>query len=129
MVNLKEETINVLKIHGKTLSDIIWFGNDKVELTGSLELALDFDYYEKYGTQEVLVDLILVGNDFWLERHEYDGSEWWEYKTYPERPEMKTLLGSRILGITGRIRYILNDEYSDEFSLIKRAEFETGEVN
>lgn len=22
----------------------------------------------------------------WLERHEYDGSEWWEYKTMPTEP-------------------------------------------
>lgn len=31
--------------------------------------------------------LIVVGKDFWLERHEYDGSEWWEFKSIPMEPE------------------------------------------
>lgn len=31
--------------------------------------------------------LTLVGEDFWLERKEYDGQEWWEYKTTPIKPE------------------------------------------
>jgi hypothetical protein len=31
--------------------------------------------------------LEIVGDDWWLERHEYDGAEWWEYKTKPSMPE------------------------------------------
>ena len=30
---------------------------------------------------------MVVGNNWWLERHEYDGSEWWEYKQFPVKPE------------------------------------------
>lgn len=26
---------------------------------------------------------MVVGDDWWLERHEYDGSEWWEFKRLP----------------------------------------------
>ena len=33
------------------------------------------------------MDLLIVGKDFWLERVEYDGSEWWEFKTMPREPE------------------------------------------
>ena len=43
----------------------------------------NFEYNDGYGIEEINTDLILVGKDFWLERHEYDGSEWWEYKSMP----------------------------------------------
>jgi hypothetical protein len=33
--------------------------------------------------------LQLVGETFWIERAEYDGSEWWEYKEIPKRPSCK----------------------------------------
>ena len=33
------------------------------------------------------MDLIVVGKDFWIERHEYDGSELWEFKRMPEEPK------------------------------------------
>jgi hypothetical protein len=36
---------------------------------------------------EIDMGLIVVGKDFWLERHEYDGSEWWEFKSIPMEPE------------------------------------------
>ena len=41
------------------------------------------EYNDRYGLEEINTKLILVGKDFWLERHEYDGSEWWEYKSMP----------------------------------------------
>lgn len=43
-------------------------------------------YDNSYGTQE-LFGIIWMNNGDWLERHEYDGSEWWEYKTCPDIPE------------------------------------------
>jgi len=43
-------------------------------------------YYNSYGTQE-LFGIVWMNNGDWLERHEYDGSEWWEYKTCPDIPE------------------------------------------
>lgn len=39
------------------------------------------------GTEEVATDLLVVGDGWWLERHEYDGSEWWEHKALPAKPE------------------------------------------
>lgn len=39
---------------------------------------------EGYGAPEVATDLLVVGADFWLERCEYDGSEWWEFKQMPK---------------------------------------------
>lgn len=41
-------------------------------------------YDDGYGAPEVAEDLLVIGADFWLERHEYDGLEWWEFKQMPE---------------------------------------------
>ena len=32
------------------------------------------------------MSLVVVGKDFWLERNNYDGSEWWEFKQVPVEP-------------------------------------------
>jgi len=50
-------------------------------------------YDSGYGGQE-LFGTIWMKNGDWLERGEYDGSEWWEYKTCPEIPAelLKTTL-------------------------------------
>ena len=47
---------------------------------------LDFEYDNGYGMQE-LGGLVWFDDNSWLERREYDGSEWWEYKQYPKIPE------------------------------------------
>lgn len=46
---------------------------------------LDFEYEEGYGGQE-LFGTVWFLNGTWMERGEYDGSEWWEYKTCPKIP-------------------------------------------
>ena len=46
----------------------------------------DFEYDNGYGWIEIPSDLIIVGKDFWLERREYDGAEWWEFVTAPIEP-------------------------------------------
>jgi hypothetical protein len=117
MRNLKKETEELLKEYNKNLKDIIWFGCKEVELVGDLEKVLDFQYDSGFGSQEVLEDLILVGKDFWLERHEYDGSEWWEYKNIPLRPKMKVELGLRNLKVDENAEKIYDDE--DFYSLVK----------
>ena len=50
------------------------------------ELA-DREYDAGYGGEEVAEDLIVVGDDCWLERHSYDGAEWWEEKKMPVKPK------------------------------------------
>jgi hypothetical protein len=121
MINLLKETKEILKKNNKKLGDIAWFGSKKDELKGELEQLLNFEYNNGFGCQEVFKDLILVGKDFWLERHEYDGSEWWEYKTQPERPKETHELGIRNLKIDYETaRLISEDEDYDYYpSLIK----------
>ena len=48
--------------------------------------ALDFEYDDGYGTQE-LHGLIWLSNGNWLSRWEYDGSEGWQNNSLPEIPE------------------------------------------
>ena len=53
----------------------------------AFEKIADFEYWPHSNTTgiDVPADLIIVGEDWWLERHEYDCSEWWEYKTLPTK--------------------------------------------
>ena len=48
--------------------------------------SLDFEYDEDYGLQE-LSGTIWLKDGTWCTRDEYDGSEWWDYKSLPEIPE------------------------------------------
>lgn len=47
-----------------------------------LETLAAIDYNEGYGSQE-LFGTIVFKNNTWLERAEYDGSEWWERRKLP----------------------------------------------
>ena len=86
MVNLLEETVEVLEEYGKTLEDIEWIGGEDFSISKQRFIILANSLYDNgFGGQEVAKDLVLVGNGFWLERKEYDGSEWWEYKELPIR--------------------------------------------
>ena len=91
MRNLKDETIEMLREHGKSEKDVVWTGTDTEEIPIELFWKYADKYYDDgYGGNEVNSRLLVVGNDWWLERHEYDGAEWWEYKQLPERPKEKT---------------------------------------
>lgn len=96
MQNLYNETLGILKENGKTESDVVWFGqllnsDNAVEYPREkFKAFLDFNYESGYGIPEVDEYLYIVGHDWWLERHEYDGLEWWEYKTLPNRPTTVT---------------------------------------
>ena len=98
MINLLEETKRILQVHGKSLKDIVWLGTEDEEISLSTFIKnADIEYYSGYGRNEVNLDLVIVGEDFWLERAEYDGSEWWEYKEMPTRPSKKALNTKRLI--------------------------------
>ena len=86
-MNAKQELLEELETHNKTIDNIVaiivTYEPDckHVRKIKSLE-ELDFNYYNGYGGQE-LDGYVLLDDQDWLERHEYDGSEWWEYKKYP----------------------------------------------
>ena len=97
-MNLKNETLQILNENGKRLEDVRWVGCNDFSIPVPLfwELA-NQEYDSGFGAQEVAFDLVVVGNDFWIERHEYDGSEWWEFKERPLMPKevryVRTLIG------------------------------------
>jgi len=89
MSNLLRETIKELQDRGKSPKDVLWCGSKEFGYFGwrDFEEVANVIYCNDFGGEEVATDLLIVGKDFWLERHEYDGMEWWEYKILPAKPE------------------------------------------
>ena len=86
--NLLKETLEALWQHGKKSSDVKWCGTENGWCTWDEFAAVaDVEYESGYGATKVAKDLVIVGEDWWLERREYDGSEWWEFKTLPTKPK------------------------------------------
>lgn len=84
MTNLLQETLEVLKSNGKSPDDVIWVGDRAKKTTWSnFESISNFQYDSGYGGNEIAGSLLVVGKDWWLERYEYDGAEWWEFKEHP----------------------------------------------
>lgn len=85
--NLLIETLQTLAYNGKTTQDVKWVGSKDGEYSIDWDsfaiIAGDTNYDSGFGTVYVNSDLVIVGSDWWLERYEYDGSEWWEFKKLP----------------------------------------------
>lgn len=83
--NLLQETIEILDRHGLSLDDIRFIHTTYGDFVPSMggRKFLNVDYDASYGSVHIDLNLKLVGDDWWLERHEYDGSEWWEFKKLP----------------------------------------------
>ena len=89
-MNLLRETIEELKENKKKEKDVLWVGSKDNYITwNEFKKIADIEYDNGYGGQEIAMDLLIVGKDFWLERQEYDGSEWWEFKETPCKPKAK----------------------------------------
>jgi len=88
-MNLLKETRDILQVEGHAPSDIVWIGTEKWGWFTWEEFSsvANVEYHDGYGSACVPMGLLVVGEDWWLERGEYDGSEWWEYKTLPKKPE------------------------------------------
>jgi len=111
-MNLFEETTEVLEKNNKSWDDVEFISTSVRDSSGPRELNLETflniakktDYDEGFGASEISLNLYVVGEDWWLERYEYDGSEGWRYKEKPQRPrkkinEAKALLLDENLGI------------------------------
>lgn len=93
MPNLLEETLGCLARNGKSTSDVHWVESSSKEPVSfswdEFASLASFEYDDGYGGNNIPLSLKIVGDDWWLERGEYDGSEWWEFKTLPIKPEYK----------------------------------------
>lgn len=88
MTEFIKETVGRLKDIGFEESDVLWVGSRDGEFAMNWadfkEKFKNIKYYAGYGTQEIAADLVVVGDNWWLEREEYDGAECWAYKKYPK---------------------------------------------
>ena len=88
--NLLKETIDILREYNKSLDDVKWFGwSDGYIPLERIKKILNVKYYSGFGVVEISPTLIICGEDWWLERNEYDGAEWWEYKEQPTKPKQQ----------------------------------------
>ena len=87
---LLQETINIILKNNRNPGDVE-FVTDGTHWCFWDEFAKnsDFIYDSGFGGNMINLQLKVVGYDWWLERHEYDGSEWWEYKERPKLPRVE----------------------------------------
>lgn len=87
MTNLLEETREEIASNKHTLAQVAWVGSRSGKYAISWEAfeeIANIEYDSGYGGQKVANDLVVVFTDgSWLERSEYDGSEWWSYCKTP----------------------------------------------
>lgn len=84
-MNLYIETLDVLVKHGKSPNEVVAVsdGEKFCYWPQFTHQARNIAYDAGYGLPFINTKLVIIGPDWWLERHEYDGSEWWEFKQRP----------------------------------------------
>ena len=89
MRNLLEETIKKIEEYNHTIHEVKFVTDDNVycDWEDFVRDAKNYNYDAGFGGIEVNINLNVVGKNWWLERHEYDGSEWWEHKSIPIAPD------------------------------------------
>jgi hypothetical protein len=87
-MNLLKETLELLESNNKKETDVEWVGTTTHKTTWeAFKSKADTEYDGGFGSPKVAQDLLIVGENWWMERHEYDGSEWWEFKEIPIEPK------------------------------------------
>lgn len=88
MSNLLKETLELLERNNKKETDVKWVGTTTHKTSWEdFKSKADTEYDSGFGSSKVAQDLLIVGDNWWMERHEYDGSEWWEFKEIPNEPK------------------------------------------
>ena len=87
-MNLLQQTINFLHHNGQLPTNVLYVAARNQYMSwDEFAIQADTEYDNGYGSANVHESVLVVGTDWWLERHEYDGSEWWEFKTQPTKPK------------------------------------------
>ena len=88
MTNLLKETTEALAEHNLTFEDVeyIVLGDTRLPID-TFKQGANHLYDNGYGATVIPMNLYIVGDEWWLEREEYDGAEWWEYKEKPKCPK------------------------------------------
>ena len=115
MVNLLEETREILEKHDLSLDDVVWVGTRNVEIPFEIFLKLaDREYNNNHRIAQVAADLVICGDTWWLERWECNGSEGWNFKTSPQRPD-NTIVPQRTMDEYS-VPEALNAQYDSEWN-------------
>ena len=96
MINAKNELMTELENAGKPeilcaaiecwdLSFDLGIGHSKEDFDRFMN-SLNFDYDNGFGGQE-LDGTVWLKDGRWIDRHEYDGSEWWVLREAPPIPD------------------------------------------
>jgi len=94
-MNIKRKTLlnelkDILKEHNLSLKDIKWVGTRKNRIKKKQFLSLsDFKYNSS--TKTLCSNLIIVGNDWWIEKIEPEYYDHWdaylEFRKFPRKPK------------------------------------------
>lgn len=98
MVNYAEETLRFLKRYNYTIDDIDWIGTDDfiIPIHEFFDIARKTIYNASFGRPETPGDIIIVmKDDSWFDRFEYDGAEGWEYHIPHVKPIITTHIKTR----------------------------------
>lgn len=112
-MNLLDETTEVLKNNGKTWCDVKWVGCCEFKISPEdVKKYFDVEYDAGHGTVNVAKDLMVVGEDFYMTRYEYDGAERWYFHTMPEEPtETRRINGVANKGYWANLRkYVIESQ-------------------
>lgn len=103
MRNLLKETKEVIEGSKHKAEDIVFIGSVVSGYSCTWEefqVLADYKYDGGYGGQYVARDLVIIFSDgTHLERGEYDGSEWWEYRETLKIPKKQKKIKSLFCGI------------------------------
>lgn len=82
-INFLKETEELLEDKGKKWEDVRKITHTGNELTiEEFKEIANIEYDNGYGFAH-FQDYMIIGDDWWLERGEYDGSEWWSFRVSP----------------------------------------------
>jgi len=115
MTNLLAETLKDIERYKHTVMDVSWVGTLDGEYSMSwyeFTKVADIEYDSGYGGNEIPLELTVVFTDeSWMQRAEYDGSEWWDYHRVPVPADdaKKFTLPLRIRGVGLGDRWTLRD--------------------
>lgn len=93
--NAKTEFLSITKLYNVIAADILFGDYDNtfklkpIHTNNEYEELLKFldrEYDSGYGGQQ-LFGVIYCENNIWINRGEYDGSEWWRINKYPDLRE------------------------------------------
>ena len=125
MANYAEETLRFLERYNYTIDDIDWIGTDDfiIPIHEFFDIARKTMYNASFGRPETPGDIIIVMKDeSWFDRFEYDGAEGWEYHI----PHVKPIVTAHIKTRTFNYKDAGIDPYDwmpalNEYVVVKRS--------